>query len=196
MDGLLARQRLFCLPFFIFVAPCLAFEEHSSRHHSAPLAELAPPASLATRLITNIQLQLKPAVEYVSLSASAFDLTTINLTQLNLASFTPQDWREHHYNLFTPPPHRYQLHLELKLSGSDEGKQRLSAYPSLLFTPQHALGRFSPRFNIEPLGLQTSLHFRGDGINLNFRPTAISTRLEFDLKITDDESRLDLTYRW
>ena len=122
------------------------------------------------------------------------------LTQLNLASFTPRHWRVNDGDLFTHPPSRYQLHIELNPRGStDQGKQRFSAYPSLQLTPQHSLGlfhRFSPRFNIEHLGLQTAVHFRGDGIKLNFRPTAISTRLEFDLKITDGESRLDLTYRY
>ncbi|ART83473.1 hypothetical protein CBP31_13270 [Oceanisphaera profunda] len=104
-------------------------------------------------------------------------------------------------DLFALIPKRYQVHVELIPSGPvNEGNQRLSVYPSFQLTSQSSLGfsfnKFRPRFNIERAGLQTSLHLRGDGIKLNFRPTAISTQLEFDVKITDDESRLDLTYRY
>ena len=104
----------------------------------------------------------------------------------------------------TPPsitpdtPKRYGLDIELH--STTDGSQRLAAYPSLKLTPQSSvslsLKSFRPRLNFEGGGFKTSLKLRGDGIKLNIRPSDPETRLEFDIKITDDESRLDCKYRF
>ncbi|ART79647.1 hypothetical protein [Oceanisphaera avium] len=114
-------------------------------------------------------------------------------------SFTPKSLTFTHSNLLTRLSDRYQLNLEFSPSEVN-AKPNFNAYPSYQLSSQSSLGfsfnHFRPRFNFERAGLQTSLHFRGDGVKLNFRPTAISKQLEFDVKISDDESRLDLTYRY
>lgn len=210
MDGRLARQQLlFFLPLFMFMAPCLAFEEYSSRRSSNLNALPAPSARLISTIApapplaaVNTQPPVSvPAVALSTINPAALNLSSLNLTGLTLLSFTPQNIITNNIDLFALLPKRYQVHVELIPSGPvHEGNQRLNIYPSFQLTSQSSLGfsfnKFRPRFNIERAGLQTSLHFRGDGIKLNFRPTAISTQLEFDVKITDDESRLDLTYRY
>lgn len=95
-------------------------------------------------------------------------------------------------------PKRYGLDIELH--SAPDGNQRLAAYPSLKLTPQSSvslsLKSLRPRLNFEGGGFKTSLKFRGDGIKLNIRPSDPETRLEFDIKITKDESRLDCKYRF
>ncbi len=101
-------------------------------------------------------------------------------------------------SIMTDLPSRYGLDIELNPTA--DGNQRLTAYPSLKLTPQSSvslsLKNFRPRLNFERGGLKTSLRLRGDGIKLNIRPSNPETRLEFDIKITDDESRLDCKYRF
>ncbi|MFD1007742.1 MULTISPECIES: hypothetical protein [Oceanisphaera] len=102
------------------------------------------------------------------------------------------------HNTFVVIPRRYGLNFEL--TPTTDGQQKIIAYPSLTLTPQSSLGlslkNFRPRLDFEQGGFKTSLRLRGNGIKLNIRPTALSNRLEFDIKITDDESRLDFTYRY
>lgn len=184
MDGQHARHRLFFfLPLFMFITPCLAFEEQSARS------------------ATTYPLMSASRERLISAPTSVPAPLTTNLSQPYVWSFTPQTMTLNSTDFFSLVPSRYQLHVEFTPSRYlNEGNPRLSAYPSFQLTSQSSLGfsfnRFRPRFNIERAGLQTSLHFRGDGIKLNFRPTAISKQLEFDVKITDDESRFDLTYRY
>lgn len=100
--------------------------------------------------------------------------------------------------IFGDIPTRYGLNVEWQPLA--DGSPRLSAYPVLKLTPQSSVGfslkNFRPRFDFERGGFKTSMRLRGDGIKLNIRPTDPTNRLEFDIKITDDESRLDLTYRY
>ena len=186
MDGRIAnRQLFFMLPFLLMIPPGLAFEEHASRATDYPLI-----LASRERLIT------QPSAQQTPLKTS-----DAHLHRPYVWSFTPQTMSLSSTDLFSLVPSRYQLHVEFTPSSYlDEGKPRLNAYPSFQLTSQSSLGfsfnRFRPRFNIERAGLQTSLHFRGNGVKLNFRPTAISTQLEFDVKITNNESRFDLTYRY
>lgn len=102
------------------------------------------------------------------------------------------------FNINSDIPKRYGLDIEL--DSTTDGNRRLAAYPSLKLTPQSSvslsLQSFRPRLNFEGGGFKTSLKLRGDGIKLNIRPSDPETRLEFDIKITDDESRLDCKYRF
>ncbi|GHA24430.1 hypothetical protein [Oceanisphaera arctica] len=100
--------------------------------------------------------------------------------------------------ILTDTPKPYGLDIELHPTA--DGSRRLAAYPSLKLTPQSSvslsLKNFRPRLNFERGGFKTSLRLRGDGIKLNIRPSDPEIRLEFDIKITDDESRLDCKYRF
>jgi hypothetical protein len=55
---------------------------------------------------------------------------------------------------------------------------------------------YRPNLNLEGDGYKTSLRLRGDGVKLSIRPRDPRNRLEVDLKITDDESSLDLRYKF
>ncbi|WP_417618133.1 hypothetical protein [Oceanisphaera sp.] len=100
--------------------------------------------------------------------------------------------------IFGDQPRRYDMNIELR--PTPNGMPQLHAYPSLQLTPQSSVGlslkNLRPRFDFESGGFKTSMRLRGDGIKLNIRPADPDNRLEFDIKITDDESRLDLTYRY
>lgn len=100
--------------------------------------------------------------------------------------------------IFGDIPKRYGLNFEWQ--PTPDGTSGLNAYPLLKLTPQSSVGfslkNFRPRFDFEGGGFKTSMRLRGNGIKLNIRPADPTNRLEFDIKITDDESRLDLTYRY
>ncbi len=128
------------------------------------------------------------AYEQPTLAYQAPDLTAIPPLRFTL---TPPE-------LLGTTPGPYGLDIELQPTA--DGNQRLAAYPSLKLTPQSSvslsLKNFRPRLNFEGGGFRTSLRLRGNGIKLNIRPSDPDTRLEFDLKITGDESRLDCKYRF
>ncbi|MFP2770505.1 hypothetical protein [Oceanisphaera sp. KMM 10153] len=136
-------------------------------------------------LLLLVYVTPSPAYEAPTLAP---DLTAIpplhfTLTPSELLGATPSDYG-----------------LDIELQPTADGNQRLAAYPSLKLTPQSSvslsLKNFRPRLNFERGGFKTSLRLRGDGIKLSIRPSDPETRLEFDLKITDDESRLDCKYRF
>ena len=201
MDGRLARlQLLWCWSLFLFMAPCLAYNEHAPLKAAPPLTKYALQARLNAPVTTN-QAEPSTSVSPAISSSSSARASAHGLTRRNTLSFTPQYMTFNNSDLFSRLPHSYQLHIELTPSGALYGdSQRLSAYQSYQLSPQSSLGMsfksLKPRLNFDRAGLQTSLQLRGDGIKLNFRPTAISDQLQLDVKITDDESRLDLTYKY
>lgn len=201
MDGRLAGQLvIFCLLFFVGLAPSFAYNEQAPRNAAPPLTKFALQARLNTP--PPPKAQTRPATETQSPNTSHHSASSHGFTRFKVAALLPpQHMTLNGSDLLPWLSPRYQFHLQLKPSGPiEEGNSRLGAYPSLQLTPQSSLGfsfhHFSPRLNLERAGLQSSLHFRSDGVKLNFRPTAISTQLEFDVNITDDESRFDLTYRY
>lgn len=208
MDSRLAPQPLiFCLLCLLFMAPCLAYNEHAPRTKAPPLTKFALQSRLSGSAAPNSMplAAIKPVTRLVTpelvLTPASLLASPVSLTGLNTLSFTPQQMLLNRSDLFTLLPSRYQIHIELTPSGPpNSSNPRLSAYPSLPLSSQSSLGlsfnNFRPRLNFDRDGLKTSVKLRGDGIKLNFRPTAISTQLEIDLKITDDESRFDLTYKY
>ncbi|PSJ46205.1 hypothetical protein C7H85_06055 [Zobellella endophytica] len=95
-------------------------------------------------------------------------------------------------------PRRYGLDIELR--ENEEGRARLAAYPRLQLTPQSSvslsLKDYRPNLNFDGRRYKASLRLRGDGVKLSIRPTDPRNRLEIDLKVTDDESGLDLRYKF
>ncbi|MBM7455814.1 hypothetical protein HNR62_001693 [Oceanisphaera litoralis] len=138
-------------------------------------------------LLLLVYVTPSPAYESPSLAYQAPDFTA--LPPLRFALTPPE---------LPGAPRRYGLDIELQPTA--DGNQRLAAYPSLQLTPQSSvslsLKSFRPRLNFERAGFKTSVRLRGDGLKLNIRPSDPDTRLEFDIKITDDESRLDCKYRF
>lgn len=126
------------------------------------------------------------------------EYSTLDSSPPNVTSTQPFRFTLAPPAIFGDIPKRYGLNVEWR--PTPDGTPRLSAYPSLKLTPQSSVGfslkNFRPRFNFERGGFKTSMRLRGDGIKLNIRPADPNNRLEFDVKITDDESRLDLTYRY
>lgn len=116
----------------------------------------------------------------------------------NLSSAPPLRFTLAPPAVFGDIPNRYGINFEWQ--PTPDGTAGLSAYPVLQLTPQSSVGfslkSFRPRFDFEGGGFKTSMRLRGDGIKLNIRPADPTNRLELDIKITDDESRLDLTYRY
>ncbi|MGO4998200.1 hypothetical protein [Oceanisphaera sp. W20_SRM_FM3] len=208
MDSRLAPQPLvFCLLFLLFMVPCLAYNEQAPRTKAPPLTKFALQSRLSGPANANpAPLPASKPVTQLATPESvpapaSFLASPVSLTGLNTLSFTPQQMLLNRSDLFALLPSRYQIHIELTPSGpANSGNPRLSAYSNFQLSPQSSLGlslkNLSPRLKFDRPGLQTELKFRGDGIKLNFRPTAISNQLEIDVKITDDESRLDLTYRY
>ncbi|ATG74851.1 hypothetical protein CGX12_09705 [Zobellella denitrificans] len=100
--------------------------------------------------------------------------------------------------LISDTPKRYGLDLELR--ENEDGNARLAAYPRLQLTPESSVSLsikdYRPNLNLEGDGYKTSLRLRGDGVKLSIRPRDPRNRLEVDLKITDDESSLDLRYKF
>lgn len=173
MDGRLTWQlAVLCSSLFTLITPSFAYEE------STP----GIPSEATT-------ISIEP--RYVSPTFSS----------PNPVLQPPQRMTLAYPDLFGVSLSRYEFNVELRPNGSlNGGNQRLSAYPSLKLTPQSSVGfslkNFNPRFDIERAGFKTSLRLRGDGIKLNIRPADPNNRLEFNIKITDDESRLDVTYRY
>ncbi|WP_375057688.1 hypothetical protein [Zobellella sp. DQSA1] len=100
--------------------------------------------------------------------------------------------------LISDSPKRYGLDIELR--ENEDGNARLAAYPRLQLTPESSvslsLKDYRPNLNLEGSGYKTSLRLRGDGVKLNIRPKDPRNRLEVDIKVTDDESSLDLRYKF
>ncbi|GAA3714571.1 hypothetical protein GCM10022421_22460 [Oceanisphaera sediminis] len=131
-------------------------------------------------------------------SSQAYEQTSPSYQQATATQQPPLRFSLPSPSINSDIPRRYGLDIELQ--STTDGNQRLAAYPSLKLTPQSSvslsLKNLRPRLNFEGGGFKTSLKLRGDGIKLNIRPSDPDTRLEFDIKITDDESRLDCKYRF
>lgn len=133
-----------------------------------------------------------------STPSSAYEQPSPNYQQASATYQQPLRFTLTPPSIISDTPKRYGLDIELH--STTDGNQRLAAYPSLKLTPQSSvslsLQSFRPRLNFEGGGFKTALKLRGDGFKLNIRPSDPETRLEFDIKITKDESRLDCRYRF
>ncbi|WP_445397230.1 hypothetical protein [Zobellella sp. An-6] len=101
--------------------------------------------------------------------------------------------------LISDIPKRYGLDIELQ-ENTDGRRNRFAAAPRLQLTPESSvslsLKDYRPNLNLDGDGYRTSLRLRGDGVKLRIRPKDPRNRLEVDIKVTDDESSLDLRYKF
>ncbi|MBL1378322.1 hypothetical protein [Zobellella iuensis] len=96
------------------------------------------------------------------------------------------------------PKKRYGLDIELR--ENEDGNARLTAYPRLQLSTESSVSLsmkdYRPNLNLDGGGYKASLRLRGDGVRLNIRPRDPRNHLEMDIKVTDDESSLDLRYKF
>ncbi|MGL5949618.1 MAG: hypothetical protein ACRCYV_11450 [Aeromonas sp.] len=98
--------------------------------------------------------------------------------------------------LNTPQP----LSFGIEVSVDNFGKQTLRSYHQLNLKPQKGVSlsfeEHKPKIKFKAGGMDTAIKLRSDGVKLQLRPIDKSVPLKVELKITDDESSLQMDYRF